>query len=230
VIAMPPSNKQVEIDARWVYWRSFLLFFLVNQLMTWHRVSLLPIRMPGHRMIVFLLAPWATPQSFAVALVAAGILSLLAIVIVRLIVRPLWNFWLNPPVDPAWGLFHLSASEAIVSSLPARRRLGWSWQPGLLALTDRRLWFFPSAWDGEPWSLNLDEADHIEREDSFVAELAPIRNWPVPFHLLGRSGQDAVFAVADPDAILAWFRPPAGHDSRRLAGSGGSPQAGAVDV
>ena len=62
---MPRSSKQVEIDARWVYWRSFLLFFLVHQLMVWHRISLLPVRMPGHRMIIFLLAPWATPQSFA---------------------------------------------------------------------------------------------------------------------------------------------------------------------
>jgi hypothetical protein len=227
---MPRSSKQVEIDARWVYWRSFLLFFLVNQLMVWHRVSLLPVRMPGHRMIIFLLAPWATPQSFAVALLAAGILTLLAIVVVRLIVRPLWNFWLNPPVDPAWGLFHLSADEAIVSSVPGRRRLGWSWQPGLLALTNRRLWFFPSAWDGEPWSLNLDEADRIEREGSIVAELAPVRNWPVPFHLLGRSGQDAVFAVADPGAIFVWLRPLARQGSEGPLRSGGSPDAGAVDV
>jgi hypothetical protein len=227
---MSPSSKPVEIDARWVYWRSFLLFFLAKQFMAWHRVSRLPIRAPGHRVIVFLLAPWATPQSFAVALLAGGILTLLAIVIVRLIVRPLLNFWLNPPVDPAWGLFHLSANETILSSMPARRRSGWRCQPGLLAVTNRRLWFFPSAWDGEPWSLGLDEGGHIERERSVVADLAPIRNWPVSFHLWGRSGQDAVFAVADPDAMLAWFGPLTRQDGAALVSAGERPRAGVFDV
>jgi hypothetical protein len=216
---MPHPSKQVEIDARWIYGRSFLLFFLVNQLVAWHRLSQLPIRMPGHRMILFLVAPWATPQSFAVALLAAGILSLLAILVVRLVVRPLWNLWLNPTVDPDLGLFHTSATEVIVASLPARRRLGARWQPGSLALTGRRVWFFPTAWDGEPWSLELEEADRIKRERSFVPGLLPVRNWPVPFHLIGRSGQDATFAVADVDAVAAWLPSRAGTASRAAVAS-----------
>jgi hypothetical protein len=227
---MPRSSKPIEIDARWVYWRSFLLFFLLSQFVVWHRVSQLPILMPGHRLFVFLLAPWATPQSFAVALLAAGAFTLLSLLIVRFIVRPLWSLWLNPPVDPAWGMFHLSANETIISSLPARRRLGWSWQTGSIALTNRRLWFFPSAWDGETWFMNLDEADRIEREGSIVAQLAPIRNWPVPFRVLGRSGQDSVFAVSDPKAIEAWLRPFAGQVSRPSVGSREIPRAGAIDA
>jgi hypothetical protein len=216
---MPHPSKQIGIDARWIYGRSFLLFFLVNQLVVWHRLSQLPIRMPGHRMILFLVAPWATPQSFAVALLAAGILTILSILVVRLIVRPLWSLWLNPTVDPAWGLFHTSAGESIVSSMPARRRSSPRWQPGSLALTNRRVWFFPSAWDGEPWSLDLDEADRIEQESSIVAGLLPIRNWPVPFHILGRSGQVATFAVADLDAVRSWFGSRAGKASRGSAGT-----------
>jgi len=224
---MPPSSKPVEIDARWVYWRSFLLSFLVNQLLIWHRISRVPFRAPGLRVLVFLLA---TPRSLAVALLAGGVLTVLAILVVGLIVRPLLKVWLNPSVDASWGLFHLSASETIVSSMPARRRSGWRWQPGLLAVTNRRLWFFSSAWDEEPWSLGLDDRDHIELEQSIVAKLAPIRNWPVPFHLWGRSGQDAVFAVADRDAILAWFQPIAGQDGRSPLRAGGRHQAGVFDV
>jgi len=224
---MPPSSKQVEIDARWVYWRSFLLFFLVNQLRIWHRISRVPFRVPGHRVLVFLLK---TPRSFAVSLLAAGVFTLLAILVVGLIVRPLLRFWLNPAVDASWGLFHLSASETIIASMPARRRSGWRWQPGLLAVTNRRLWFFSAAWDDEPWSLGHEEVDQIELEHSTVAGIAPVRNWPVPVHLWGRSGQDAVFAVADRDAVLAWFRPIAGEDGRSLNTAGGRPQAGVLDA
>src|SRR5262249_18265014 len=119
--------------------------------------------------------------------------------------------------------------ETIIASLPARRRLGWSWQTGSLALTNRRLWFFPSAWDAETWSMNLDEADRIEREGSIVTQLAPIRNWPVPIHVLGRSVQDAVFVVADPKAIGAWLRPLSEQASKPSIGSGEIPRAGAID-
>jgi hypothetical protein len=224
------SSKPIQIDARWVYWRSFVLFFLINQVVVWHRVSQLPIRMPGHRIILFLAAPWATPQSFAVALLAAGVFTSMAILVIRLIIRPLWSVWLNPPVDPACGSFHLSASEVIVSSLPARRRLGWSWLPGLLALTNRCLWFFPSAWDGEAWSLDLDDADRVEREGSLVAKLTPIRNWPVPIHVLGQSGQDAVFAVADPGVVESWLRPLARQAPTGSVETGAERDAGAIDV
>jgi hypothetical protein len=227
---MRRPSKPIEIDARWVYQRSFLLFFVVAQLIVWHRVSQLPMRMPGHRMILFLVAPWATPQSFAVALLAAGALTLGAILVVRLIVRPLWSCWLNPVVDPAWGLFHLGPGEAIIASVAARRRLGWGWRPGSLALTNRRVWFFPSAWDGEPWSLKLGEAERIECERSFVAELAPIRNWPVPFHVLGRSGQEAAFAVSDPAVVYAWFGPVVEEGSGGSAAPRGTLHAGAVDA
>jgi hypothetical protein len=226
---MPRSSKPVEIDARWVYWRSFLLFFLFAQVIVWHRVSQLPVLMPGHRLILFLVAPWATPQSFALALLAAGLLTLGAIMIVRWIIRPLWEVWLNPPVDPACGLFHLGASESIIASVPARRQSGWRWPAGSLALTNHRLWFFPAAWDGEPWSLELGETDRIERAGSFAARSGPIRNWPVPFHVRGRSGQDAAFVVPDPAVVLEWFQPRAGAVSTGSVRSRESSHTGAID-
>jgi hypothetical protein len=202
---MPLHRKQLELDVRWVYWRAFLLVFVVCQLIVWHHIQRLPFRRPGHRMLVFLLAPWATVRSFVTALLAGGLLTLVAIVFVHFIVRPLLQRWLSPSVDPAEGLFHLGAGERVVASLGARRQAGWSWQPGSLTLTDRRLWFFPAAWELEPWSLGVDELDRIKPERSLLAELAPIRNWPRAMELWGRSGQEALFAMSDPDPLLDWF-------------------------
>ena len=150
---MSSPHKQLELDARWVYWRCFLVVFLIGQLVAWQRVQRLPARLPGHRVMIFLLAPWATRRSVVTAILVGGLLTLVAIVFVRLIVRPLLARWLTPSVDPAGGLFHLAAGERVVASLSARRQAGWTWQPGSLTLTDRRLWFFPAAWEIEPWSL-----------------------------------------------------------------------------
>src|SRR5271166_4148044 len=98
---MYPHRRQLELDARWVYWRSFLLVFLISQLIVWHHIQRMPMRRPDHRMLVFLLAPWATLRSVVTALLVGGFLTLVAIVFVHLIVRPLLKRWLSPAVDPA---------------------------------------------------------------------------------------------------------------------------------
>ncbi len=205
---MWPSSKGLEIDARWLYRRTFLLFFLVFQFIAWHRAGRFPGRPLAIRLMVFLFAPWATIHSFVIALLAGGVLTLLAVLLVRLFVRPLFYLWLSPPVDSSWGLFHVSPGETILASVSARRRSGWGWRPGVLSITNRRLWFFPAACEDEPWSLGLDEMEHVEQEGSALAELAVIRNWPLPLHLRGRSGQDAVIATSNPEAVLAWFGHP----------------------
>ena len=74
-------------------------------------------------------------------------------------------------------------------------------------LTNRRIWFFPAAWDVEPWSLAREEIERIEPEPSRLARLAPIRNWPELLRFSARTKEDARFAVADPDAVLGWFSP-----------------------
>ena len=45
-ISMAPASKPVEIDARWIYRRSFLLFFLVFELLVWQRLQQRPMRAP----------------------------------------------------------------------------------------------------------------------------------------------------------------------------------------
>ena len=204
---MSPASKPLEIDARWLYRRSFFLFFLVFELLVWRRLLRFPMRAPGHRVIIFLLARWATPRSFLLAIVAGGVFTLLAVLVVRLIVRPLLNFWLNPSADSSWGLFHLTASETIVATIPARRLSGWIWKPGSLALTNRRLWFFPANGNDEPWFLRLDDVDRIVPERPALAALGPIRNWPEHLHVTSLSGPDAVFATAQPSAVVRWIKP-----------------------
>ena len=202
---MSAQTKQLELDARWVYWRCFLLVLLISQLVAWQRVQRLPARLHGHRVFVFLFAPWATRRSVLTAIIAGGLLTLVAFVFIRLIVRPLLKRWLSPTVDPAGGLFHLAAGERVVANLAARRRAGWSWQPGSLTLTDRRLWFFPADWDVEPWSLGVEDVDQIKRDRAVLAEMAPIRNWPRAIELWGRSGRKALFAMYDPGPLMEWF-------------------------
>ncbi len=203
---MPAATKHLELDTRWVYWRSFLFVLFICQLVAWQRVQRLPPRLHGHRILIFLLAPWATRRSVVTAIIAGGFLTLLAVVFVRGILGPLVTRWLSPAVDPAGGLFHLAPGERVVANLPARRQSGWSWQPGSLTLTDRRLWFFPADWDLEPWSLRIDEVDRVEPGRSFLAQIIPIRNWPQAIELTGPAGQESLFAMSDPAPLLDWFR------------------------
>jgi hypothetical protein len=214
---MPPASKPLDLDARWLYRRSFLLFFLVFEMLVWHRIQRFPMRTPGHRVLLFLLARWATPRSFLLAMVAGGAFTLLAVLVVRLIARPLVTFWLSPSADSSWGLFHLTASEKIFASVPARRLSGWMWKPGTLALTNRRLWFFPANGHDEPWFVRLDDIPRIVAQRPALSELGPIRNWPEHLHVASLSGPDAVFATALPSAVLGWFYPPIGRDEVAVA-------------
>src|SRR5258708_853422 len=148
---MPPSSKPLETDVSRVFWRSFLLVFLVREWMVWHWVQGLRMPMPpGHRVLLFLFARFGTRQSVFLALLLGGVFTLLVILVVRLIVRPALNLWLRPTVDPSGWMFHLAASESPVASVPGRRKSGSRWQPGALVLTNRRLWFFPAGWYVEP--------------------------------------------------------------------------------
>jgi hypothetical protein len=226
---MSPATKQLDIDARWLYWRMFLLFFFVFEMIIWQRLQRFPMRAPGHRVMVFLFARWATPRSLVRAIFAGGAFTLTTVLIVRLIVRPLLNFWLRPTADSSGGLFHLTASETIVASVPARRRTRWMWKPGSLALTNRRLWFFPAEFNEEPWFLALDDVADIVPERPLFAELAPIRNWPEHLRVSAHSGPDAIFALAEPDAVLAWLKLPVRRNGAALLATSAGNSAGVVD-
>jgi hypothetical protein len=202
---MPSPRKSLEIDTGWIFWRSFFLIFLVLEWLLWHMLRQMPVRGPGNRLIIFLLAPRATRRSVFNAMILAGCLTLAANLIVKLIVQPLLNLWLKPRVDPSCWVFHLSSGDSPVASVPGRWKADGRWRPGALVLTNQRVWFFPADWGIEPWSSARAEIERIEAEPARLARFVPIRNWPESLRFSARTKEDACFAVADPDAVLGWF-------------------------
>ena len=200
---MSPSRKPLELNAGRVFWRSFFLVFLVIECLLWHRVQQWPVRVPGHRLLRFLLH--TGPRVVFPAMLLAGAFTVLALLAVKLIVEPLLRLWLNPRVDPSSWLFHLSPSEAPVAGSSGRWHAAGRWQPGALVLTNRRIWFFPAGWGVEPWSLAREQLDRVEADPPWLGRLAAIRNWPDRLRFSARDGEHASFAVADPGAVLAWF-------------------------
>jgi hypothetical protein len=202
---MSPARRSLEIDVRWIFSRALLAVFMLVQFVLWQRLGRMPLRAMRHRGLWFAPVVVLTFRALVLAVLLAGLFTLLCFLMVRIVLRPLLSFWLTPLVDPSWGLFHLAADEKIIASVPARRNAGWGWRPGALMLTNRRIWFFPSAWDNEPWALERDEVDRCETELPGWADFVPIRNWPEHVLLRARDGAAWSFAVADPVAVLAWF-------------------------
>jgi hypothetical protein len=172
-----------------------------------------PVRVPpGPAGLLVLLERWLPPRLLLWALLLAGFLTLLLLLIDILMVRPLLNFWFRPLVDPSEWLFHLAPGESPIQSAPGRWKPGGRWRPGALVLTNRRIWFFPAGGSVEPWLLAREDLDRVETDPPRLARLAPIRNWPDRLRLLARMGEHAWFSVADPHAVRAWFGPPARRD------------------
>jgi hypothetical protein len=206
-LAVTRSNRSLQIDVNWIFWRVFWLVFLVCQFAIWHHLRRLLPRGMGHRnFLIHMVIPSALSSLFLATLVAAG-LTFLAFLVVKLVLGPLLSSWLTPTVDPTAVLFHLAPGEVSLASMPARRRWGWSWQPGALIVTDRRIWFLPMAWNLEPWSASRSEITGCEAELPALATLVPIRNWPELLRLGMRDGCQNTFAVANPGSLLAWIQP-----------------------
>lgn len=203
---MPTSRKPLELDAGRIFRWSFLLIFLFFEWIVWQNIPR-RVRRPGHRLLIFLLAPWATRRAALAALILSGTITVAAMLFVRLVVGPLVNAWHRPVSDSSTWMFHLSASESPEASVPARLRAGVGWRPGSLVLTARRIWFLPAAWGPEPWSMARKDLERLEAEPPAFARFLPLRHWPDRLRFTDRAGDQAVFAVADPDAVLSWFEP-----------------------
>jgi hypothetical protein len=85
--------------------------------------------------------------------------------------------------------------------------------PGTLVSTNHRLWFFPRAHDADIWSRPLDTLSEIHLEPAPRIAWGYIVGWPERLSLrTAGKGKDEVdhevFAVPDPDAVLAWFERP----------------------
>jgi hypothetical protein len=127
--------------------------------------------------------------------------------LVGLIVRPLVRLWQSPRVDPDAGLFQLGADEQVVATSPARCASGRSWPGGLLVLTNRKLWFFPSDPMREPWSRPLDDLTEIRLLPSPPVAWGFLGNWPDRVTFATSEGMREAFVVPEPPVVLSWFQP-----------------------
>ncbi len=190
----------IELNAKTLFWRLSLIFFLVIEFRTWGRLRR-RVRQ-AHRLIFFLVY---TPLFYLRALFLAGVITLVLWLFIRYVVRPMALSWRAPRTDDSAGLFHLQPRETILATIPAQWRTEWGWRAGTLLRTNERLRFFPEAWDAEPLTLELSR--------DLFARLVPtpwvphwlVRNWPPRLVVQTNRDESAVFAVADPEAVLSWF-------------------------
>jgi hypothetical protein len=173
---------------------------------------------PGRRLGLFLFHPKATRRSFWLAISLGFALTMLGELLNWLILRPIVRSWLAPRVDHSEAVFRLSASESVVDAVPARRRRGpWSWEPGSLVRTNLRLWFFPTAWDSEPWSIRMSEAGQSSLVPAPSVFWGLIQDLPERLLCTSASGSSAVFALREPELVEDWLRPDADKPERSSA-------------
>jgi hypothetical protein len=226
---MSHTSKALDIDVRGVFLRAFLVTFAIFEFFLLYRLRRLPLRMPRNHPVfgVFLLV---TLRSLLFSLILAGLIAVLLLLVVRLVARPLLSIWLRPVADPSAGLFHLAASETIIASVPARRKSRWVWQPGALVLTNRRIWFIPSAWDSEPSSVELGDVENCELQLPACAGIGLVTNWPPVLKLLTRHESRWTIAVRDPEVVLEWLARGQSRQGKNTAATPIKLGQGAFDV
>ena len=195
------TNPGIRLAVWSVYWRAVALVFVLAETRLWMRVRRWNPPSSWHAVRPFVKK---SPGYVGFALGAAVLITLGAALLVRLVIGPQIRRWLGPRTEPMHG-FHLAPGERVVAESPARRAEGRAYRAGSLVATDRRLWFFPTAWDAEPWS--------VPREVVRGARAVPappllgglVTGLPDRIEVLGDAGPIGAFAVAEPEQVLGWF-------------------------
>jgi len=204
------TKRRFQLDTGAIFLRLALSFFVLREAFVWLVLIRRVKRRLGVRVWVFLFQKWATPRSILYALLFALVATTLLHLLVRLVLEPLVRAWHTPWTDGSAGLFHVAANEQVLASSPGRHAMGRRWTPGTLVGTNLRLWFFPQAHDADIWSRPLDALREIHLEPGRRIAWGYIHGWPERLSLrVAGDGQGdgnrEVFAIADPDAVLAWF-------------------------
>lgn len=212
-----PAPSRVRLAFGAFLWRSFALLAVLMELALWVMIRRRARGFPRRFRLAWLIG--YTPQTLFLAFFLAAVLTLAVDLFVRLVVDRLLRRWLSPITDRededqagrGYG-FHLAATERVAASLPARKLGRGRSVPGSLVLTDRTLWFFPSAWDGEPWSVPRDRVRTCRFEPTPGPIGRLLRNLP-PRVVVDTgpdpdSGPDPVarFALLEPARVRSWFR------------------------
>lgn len=211
-----PTTPRFRLRYAPIFGRLFVLALVLLEFVAWfHFVRPnVPFRPRLRRILVMI---WLTfhPVHGLVprAAVFAGVVTVLTDLFFRLALRPLMVRWYNPkPRDPSafHGLpFQLAAGESIRMEVPARRIPGRGRsQPGTLIATDRRLCFYPLAWDADPWFLPLDQLQTVRPVSPRRRVLGWVEGYPDHLAVTDRAGAVVHFAVAEPAEVLAWFGGP----------------------
>ncbi len=184
--------------------RLAIAVFLVREFYVLSFVSrMVPAR---HRIWVFLFHPRTTPSSVRYAFLIAFVAAILGELLSLIVLRPILRAWLSPRIDESVGLFRMTASEWVVEQTPARRRMrARVWERGTLVRTNQRIWFFPEAWDAEPWSFRPDQIEAANREPAPRLVFGLIEGVPDRLRVVTPDIGEVTFAVKDPGSVLIWF-------------------------
>jgi hypothetical protein len=206
----PIDTPRFQLRYRPIFGRVFLVAFVVLEVIFWLKVvrPFLPFR-PRINRILFVIVH--TPQMLFYALLIAAIATMTTDLVFRLLVRPLMRRWYHPrSYDPTAAHplpFQLGIGEEIREERPARRVLGRSKQPGTLVLTNRRVYFFPYAWDAESWSIPFEHIAGVRLHTPRRRVLGWVSGYPDHLVIADDSGEETRLILADPLQIRHWFAP-----------------------
>lgn len=192
-----------------VFWRLSMIVFAVKELASWKHLRPWLVGAPPEKYLAALIR--ITPQSVLIGFLIGFAVTLGLAILVKLLAGPIAARWYSPAESGSERTplpFHLEPGESVMAETAARRRSAQGWKPGTLILTDRRLWFFPTAWELEPWGLSLDGLASVRNLRRWTLTGPVIRGVPDSLRIRGRAGEEAVFAVAEPRAVRRWFNRP----------------------
>jgi hypothetical protein len=206
--ASRPAYPRFELALGDVFARLALAALAVGAYRTWRRVEhWIPPRLPGRRLMA---VAFLTPRTIVAALFCAAVATVVIDLVFRLLVRPLMVKWYHPrsrdPFYVAPLAFDVGPRERLLAETPARRIVGRLRQPGVLVRTDRRVGFFPYAWDAEPWTAAVPECREVAVAPTARRVLGLVRGYPDHVEISTGSGEPLAVIVADPSAVFDWFR------------------------
>jgi hypothetical protein len=215
-IALPARRRtrptfQLRIGE--IFWRVFAVVLVVLEVAKWLKVrQMIPLRPRTEfppRLRRILLMIYYTPELAFKAFLAAAIAAVACDLVFRLLIRPMMVRWYDPRgADPEFRhphAFFLKADERTLAEVGARRVVGRSRPAGTLVRTNWGVYFYPFAWDLEPWSLPDAHLAGVRLHTPRRRVLGWVSGYPDQVVLRDDEGQETAFVVADPGAVVSWF-------------------------
>jgi hypothetical protein len=184
--ALEQTGGRIRLATGPFLWWSFAILALTGEMALWMAIHRQARGFPAELRLAWLIG--YTPRTVFLAFVLASLLTVVVDVLVKMVLDLPMRRWLAPRNDReddayhGFG-FHLGPTERVLDEVPARLLARPRSSPGTLVLTDRRVWFFPSAWDAEPWSLPRDQVRSatVVPPSGFLSKL--LRGLPPQIHL-----------------------------------------------